>query len=118
MLRLFVFSQHLAVVYRVICVLCMFKGDYNGETYRASHYRFLEHSRSAKNPQNYPDNTMGKHYWECHGGMEPVLEFHILDRQPDVVTRRISEALNIFKNKPTLNDCVEMLETRKFSIRE
>ena len=107
-----------AVVYRVICVLCMFKEDYNGETDRPNHYRFLEHSRSAKSPQNYPDNAMGKHYWECHRGVEPVLEFHILDIQPDVVRRRISEALNIFKNKPTLNDRVEMLETRKFLIRE
>ena len=59
---------------------------------------------------------MGKHYQQHHSDVEPVLEFHILDRQSDVVRRKISEALNIFKNKPTMNDRVELLETRKFLV--
>ena len=107
-----------AVVYRVICVLCLFKEDYNGETDRPNHYRFLEHLRAGKNPLNHLDNAIGKHYAQCHRGIDPVLEFHILDRQSDTVRRKISEALNIFKNKPTLNDRVEMLETRKILVRE
>ena len=105
-----------SVIYRVVCILCRFKEDYNGETYRPCHFRFLEHMRAAKNPQSYCDNAIGKHYQEHHSNDEAVLEFHILDRQSDVVRRKISEALNIFKNKPRINDRVELLETRKFLV--
>ena len=105
-----------SVVYRVICILCCFKEDYNGETGRPVHDRFSEHVRAAKNPQSYCDNAIGKHYQRCHNNIEPVLEFHILDRQSDIVRRKISEALTIFKNKPSLNDKNELLETRKFLI--
>ncbi len=59
---------------------------------------------------------MGKHYQQHHSDDEPVLEFHILDRQSDVLRRKISEALKIFKNTPTVNDRAELLETRKFLV--
>ena len=72
----------------------------------------------VRNPQSYCDNGIGKHYLHCHSGTEPNLKFQILDRQSDVVRRKISEAIHIFNNKPTMNDRVELLESRKFMIRQ
>jgi len=106
-----------ALIYRIHCLICTFKQDYDGETDRPCHYRFNEHRRAARNPLSYSDNALGKHYLYCHNNTEPKIEFQILDRQTDVVRRKISEALHIFNNKPTMNDRIEMSESRKFMIR-
>ena len=105
-----------AVIYRVSCNICQFENEYNGETGRPCHKRFSEHLRSARNPQSYCDNALGKHYQRYHSNQAPVLEFYIIDKQTDVVRRKISEAYNIFKNKPALNDRDELLQTRKFLV--
>ena len=52
------------LIYRVDCKLC--QDFYEGETYRPCHDRFSEHIRAANNPRSYPNNSIGKHYAECH----------------------------------------------------
>ena len=48
------------VVYEIIRNLC--GGKYQGETGRPLNSRIMEHIRAAKNPQTYPNNTLGQHY--------------------------------------------------------
>ena len=105
------------LVYRITCKLCSTVMEYNGETYRPCHDRFLEHRRAANNPEGENlKNGVGKHYNQFHKGCKASLEFYILDRQSVTVRRKISEAFQIYKNEPAMNDRMEMADTRKLLV--
>ena len=115
------------VVYRVDCLLCQNgKSFYNGETDRPCHERFAEHTRAANNPDSYSDNAIAKHFQREHREHVAetrdkkkrktgrVLNFTIIDRQSETVRRKISEAISICKDKPTLNERDELTDVLKF----
>ena len=81
-----------------------------------NHDRSMEHERAAANPPSYPNNAIGKHYLEHHTGQSPRLTYQVLDRQPDTVKRKISEAFEIMSLKPTINDKAELKSLRKFLV--
>ena len=76
----------------------------------------MEHLRAAKNPASYIDNAVGKHYQSLHPYLEPKLEFKIVDRQKNNVKRKISEAFHIIRDKPKMNDRVELKDLIKFIV--
>ena len=102
------------LIYRVDCKLC--QDFYEGETYRPCHDRFSEHIRAANNPRSYPNNSIGKHYAECHVNCVSNLSFTILDRQSSTARRKISEAIMISRHEPKLNAREELVETMKFML--
>ena len=56
-------------------------------------------------------------YQYSHRGLEPVLKFSILDRQVVSVRRKISEAMRISTDKPTINDRAELSDIMKFIVK-
>ena len=98
-----------------MCKLC--NGFYNGESERPLHERLMEHLRAANNPSSYSDNSVGQHYRDCHPGVEPQLEFEILDRQTVTIRRKISEAIRILEDKPAINDRDELFNLVKFIVQ-
>ena len=102
------------LIYRVDCKLC--QDFYEGETYRPCHDRFSEHIRAANNPRSYPNNSIGKHYAECHVNCVSNVSFTILDRQSSTARRKISEAIMISRHEPKLNAREELVETMKFML--
>ena len=92
-------------------------GLYNGETYRPVGERFMEHYRSARNPNapSYLDKPLAKHYSSQHKDCEnPKLE--ILKRAATITDRKIKEARVILKNKPDLNNRDEQTDLRKYLV--
>ena len=61
--------------------------------------------------------SIGKHYARCHLNCKPNLSFTILDKQSNSIKRKISEALKINKDKPTINERSELFETLKFIVK-
>ena len=105
------------VVYRVDCKLCPdLQQYYEGETYRPCHDRFSEHLRAASNPASYMNNAVGKHYSETHANCQPKLVFTILDKQTSTARRKISEAILICKDEPSMNLREELVETMQFML--
>ena len=106
------------MVYRVDCQLCPAPHQfYEGETYRPCHDRFAEHIRAANNPASYQNNAVGKHYLMLHVNCEyPKLIFTIIDRQSSTARRKISEAILICKDAPSINIREELVETMKFMV--
>ena len=64
----------------------------------------------------YPDNALGQHYAEFHNNCNVKLHVYILDIQQKTSQRKLSEALSIHKNKPTLNDKSELESVVKFIV--
>ena len=94
-------------------------GLYNGETYRPVGERFIEHYRSARNPNapSYKDKPFAKHYNTHHQDCEnPKLELEILKRAASTTDRKIKEARVILKNKPDLNNRDEQVDLRKYLV--
>ena len=76
-----------------------------------------EHIRAANNPASYQNNAVGKHYFMLHVNCEcPKLSFTILDRQSSTARRKISEAILICKDGPSINIREELVETMKFMV--
>ena len=106
------------VVYRVDCLRCSDNTQsYVGETDRPCHHRFSDRIRADKKPLSYSENAVGKHYQYLHRGLEPVLKFSILDQQTVSVGRKISEAMQLFTDKPTINDRAELSDIMKFVVK-
>ena len=93
------------IIYEVTCALPDCGNRYIGEACRHAHDRLSDHCRAAANPASYPDNAVGQHYKQQHPDvMSPKLSFAILDRQRVTQKRAISEAINIFKKRPEMNN--------------
>lgn len=108
------------IVYLVICGHCD-RGEvtrsYIGETGRPAHERFMEHIRAAKNPSSYKENAVGKHFMFFHKNEKnPELEFSVVEKQSVAVKRKISEAMEIRRNKPEINDKDELSDVLKFIV--
>ena len=91
-------------VYQISCGLCNSDIKYQGETDRPLYHRLKEHVRAAANPTSYPENALEQHYAELHKNCNVTLHVYILDIQQKTSRRKLSEALFIHKDKPTLND--------------
>ena len=100
------------VVYEIVCNLCGEK--YQGETDRPLNNRIVEHIRAAKNPQSYPNNDLGHHYHSVHPNCQVDISVVILDIQRNTLKRKLSEALYIHRNKPSLNDKSELESLVKY----
>jgi hypothetical protein len=77
----------------------------------------MEHQRAAANPSSYQHNALAKHFSLHHQGTVPKLTFPILDKQQNNVRRKISEAIKIHQDSPSLNNRDELVETMKFVVR-
>ena len=95
------------MVYEIICNLSGEK--YQGETDRPLNNRIAELIRAAKNPQSYPNNDLGHHYNTAHPNCQVDINVVILDIQRNTLKRKLSEALYIYRNKPSLNDKSELI---------
>ena len=94
-------------------------GLYNGETYRPVGDRFMEHYRSARNPNapSYQDKPFAKHYSTQHKECEnPKIEHKILKRATTTTDRKIKEAREILRNKPDLNNRDEQADLRRYLV--
>ena len=100
------------VVYEIVCNLCGEK--YQGETDKPLNNRIVEHIRAAKNLQSYPNNALGHHYHSVHPNCQVDISVVILDIQRNTLKRKLSEALYIHKNKPSLNDKSELESLVKY----
>ena len=87
---------------------------YQGETDRPLNNRTVEHIRAAKNPQSYPNNALGHHYNTAHPNCQVNVSVLILDIQRNTLKRKLSEALYIHRNKPSLNDKSELESIVKY----
>ena len=89
---------------------------YNGETEWWIHSRGMEHRIAAINPDAHPENAVGQHYRHKLPGMEPKLQYKVLDRQSKTVRRKISEAISILRDRPEMNDKNELTYLVKYMI--
>lgn len=101
-------------VYEVTCKIC--NNKYNGEAHRTAGERLSDHLRYAANPdcKSYKDQAFAEHYKSEHPGEKPNLEFKILHQEQNTTKRKIKEAITIFKNKPEINNKLELGESLKF----
>ena len=77
----------------------------------------MEHTRAGNNPNSHQNNAIAKHYQDSHIGEKKCkITFTILDRQPDSVRRKISEAIRIQKDKPRFNNKDELKDVTKFVV--
>ena len=91
-------------MYKITCLQCENKQSYIGETTRTIHDRVSEHLRAAINPAAHPNNSLGAHYAEHHRGIKANVLVEIMDIKTNVVDRKLCEAINIYKQKPQLNE--------------
>ena len=94
-------------------------GHYDGETYRPTHYRFMEHYRAAKNPhaKSYVDKTWAKHYANHHPNCNDLkIGLKITDRATSTNERKIKEARIILENNSDLNDRGEQTDLKRFLV--
>ena len=89
-------------------------GKYQGETDKPLNNRIVEYIRAVKNPQSYPNNALGHHYNTAHPNCQMDISVVILDIQSNTLKRKLSEALYIHKNKPSLNDMSELESIVKY----
>ena len=108
------------VVYKITCNKCHspVQSRYTGETYRPLEERFMEHWRSANNPnaKSYKDKPLAKHYRSDHKGEKPDLSLDILYKCSNIKDRKVKEARTILSLKPELNDKNEQLELLQFLV--
>ena len=106
-------------VYKITCTTDNCGEEYIGETGRPTHERFTEHLRSAKNPEkaSYMTKPLAVHYREKHPNTDPSLSLHLLETANNTLERKIKEAKNIARQKPTINQRDEMLETKQFLVQ-
>ena len=93
--------------------------NYDGETGRPLHDRFMEHYNNANNPtaQSYLNKHLAKHYREKHpNNGTPVLSVKVLEKADNTVNRKIRKARIIAKNNPTMNDRQELAEIQQFLV--
>ena len=87
---------------------------------RHLHDRLLDHKRAAVNPPSYPNNSMGQHYAATHldrvADSAPCLTYEIMDIKTKTLERKMSEAIYINKQKPSLNDKSEFEDLIKYII--
>ena len=100
------------VVYQITCNHCSQK--YQGETDRVLKDCIQEHIRAIRNPMSYPNNALGHHYITTHQGCQMNISVRILDVQRNTLKRKVSEALYIYNEKPSLNDKSELESLVKF----
>ena len=67
-----------------------------------------EHLRAANNPAVHPSNSLGAHYAEHHRRIKANVLVEIMDIKTNVVDRKLCEAINIYKQKPQLNEKNEL----------
>lgn len=90
------------VVYRLKCTLC--SECYIGETKRPLRERLMEHRRAARSRDI--KNPWGAHFATAHrDSPTPNMPFtaEIVNRAKDHVDRKITEAITIAEEKPTIN---------------
>lgn len=107
--------QVIGPIYKITCNVCsMF---YIGESSRTAHERLMEHCRFAASPDTYPEEALAKHYKLYHLGVQPDLNFEILDIIRGTVKRKIREAFYIINLKPGINDKEECKILDRFLIK-
>ena len=62
----------------------------------------------------YPNNALGHHYHSVHPNCQVDVRVVILDIQRNTLKRKLSEALYIHRNKPSLNDKLELESLVKY----
>ena len=97
------------------------KFPYNARAYimRTSYDRIKrvsEHLRAANNPTAHPNNSLGAHYAEHHRGIKANVSVEIIVIKTNVVDRKLCEAINIYKQKPQLNEKNELESVVKYII--
>ena len=104
------------IVYKIVCKTNGCGKIYIGESLRSAHERLGEHLRYARYPctPSNSDKALALHYKAEHAGLEPCLEFTILNIESNISRRKCSEALFIFKLKPALNLKDEMKYAERF----
>ena len=94
-------------------------GQYDGETLRPIDDRFLEHYKSAKNPdaKSYKNKPMAKHYRQHHQRCnEPKIGLKIIEKASSTNERKVKEARIILENKSDLNCRGEYAELKRFLV--
>ena len=94
-------------------------GNYDGETLRPTHFRYMEHYRAASNPtaKSYVDKSWAIHYATNHPNCrEPKIGLKIVDKASSTNERKIKESRIILKNKCDLNDRDEQAELKQFLV--
>ena len=94
-------------------------GNYDGETLRPTHFRYMEHYRAASNPlaKSYADKSWAKHYVANHPNcQEPKIALKIIDIASSTNIRKIKESRVILKNKSDLNDRNEQADLKRFLV--
>ena len=94
-------------------------GQYDGETLRPIDDRFLEHYKSARNPdaKSYQNKPMAKHYKQYHQGCtEPKIGLKIIEKASTTNERKVKESRIILKNKSDLNSREEYVELKRFLV--
>ena len=67
-----------------------------------------------RNPQTYPNNTLGQHYHTFHFNHPVDINVAVLDIQRNTLKRKLSEALFIHRDKPRLNGKSELETVVKY----
>ena len=94
-------------------------GQYDGETLRPIDDRFLEHYKSARNPdaKSYANKPMAKHYKQYHQGCsEPKIGLQITEKTFSTNERKVKESRIILQNKSDLNSREEYAELKRFLV--
>jgi hypothetical protein len=98
-------SDEKGIVYKATCNKCKEKGtqiDYIGETSRTMKVRKDEHCRLSKNRTKLTE--IGKHSINEHGDLKKDdWDFKIIDREKNIMKRKIKEAYHIRNEKTKLN---------------
>jgi len=108
------------LVYEILCHVDSCGENYDGETGRPLHDRFMEHYNNANNPTaaSYINKPLAKHYRQKHpNAATPKLSLEILEKADNTVNRKIREARLLAKNKPTMNDRQELTEVQQFLVQ-
>ena len=92
-------------VYLITCLLCQEHEQYVREISRTLHDCLSEHLRFATSPdnKNYKDEALAVHYQQYHHGQIPQISFKLLNSEPNTMSRKIIEAMNIQQLKQSIN---------------
>ena len=87
-----------------------------GEFYpRESHYFFVSClPEEISHVVSYPNNALPQHYATNHHNAKAKFEVNIIDQKQNNITRKLSEALYIHRNKPELNEKSELEHIVKY----
>ena len=78
--------------------------------------RVSEHLHVANNATAHPNNSLGAHYAEHHRGIKANVSVEIMVIKTNVVDRKLCETINIYKQKPQLNEKNELESVVKYII--